>query len=72
MANFVQVQPSECIENGRPNLREALLLAKGLFVLMSMKQGTAICNLLKCLLTSAYFTTIYTITRSNEKCLCAD
>ncbi len=49
MANFVQVQPSECIENGRPNLREALLLAKGLFVLMSMKQGTAICNLLKCL-----------------------
>lgn len=72
MANFVQVQPSECLEYDRPTLREALLLAKGLFVLMSMKQDTSIFNLLKCLLTSAYLTTIYTITRSNEKWLCAD
>ncbi len=53
MANFVQVQPSECLEYDRPTLREALLLAKGLFVLMSMKQDTSIFNLLKCLLTSA-------------------
>lgn len=61
---FVHVKPSECTENDRSTLRRALLLVKGLFLIV-WKQITGCFNLLKCLQTSAY-STIYTITHKNR------